>query len=197
MPSVNDNLRRIGDFANLGIYAYKTNDLKAAVETAGYFDPAVAAGFLEQGALLLVAGDLDGTPWHSSYTIASNDGTHATLTEAATVTQGEFQSVTVRVPALGTASNQYVCSPIAGELIGVYGVANGNGSTATAAVSVTVDTVDVADLSFTSGYTAGTGLTDSSVTANSLSAGEVIKVATDGGGDSTADALITLVIAPA
>lgn len=197
MPVTNDNLRRIGDFADVGIYAYKTNDTKAALETAGYFDLAVAAGFLEKGALLMVAGDLDGTPWHSSYTIASNDGTHATLTEAASVTQNSHQVIQATLAVLGTAETKYVVCPVAGSISKVLGVCNANGATADAAVTITVPTTGaIAALPFTSAYVAGTAVEDTSITAHTLAAGAVVTVATDGGGTGAGAVVVTLLVTP-
>ena len=177
-------------------FLYTTNDTKATIEGAGYFNAAVAV--LKKGAVIQAAGDLDGTPFHTSYVVSGNDGSAVTLTEHAAVTQNVKQVIAVRVPVLGTASTHYVASPIAGSISKVLGVSNANGATATGTVTVSVPTTGaIATLPFTSGYTAGTAVEDTTITAHALLANGVITVATDGGGDGTGEVIVTLEITPA
>ncbi len=182
-------------------HRYSTNDTKNAIETAGYFNDARDEGHIRQGDLMLVAGDRDGTPFTAAYIFASVPAVGAgnvTITEMAAVTQNVEQVLTVRVPAMGTASTQYVVCPVAGSITSVDGVANANGSTSTATVTVTVPTTGaIATLPFTSGYVAGTKVSDVTITAHSLDVGAVIALASDGGGDSAADVIVTLKVTPA
>lgn len=178
-------------------FLYATNDTKNTVEGAGYFN--AAAEVLKVGAVIQVAGDLDGTPFHTSYVVSSNDGTTVAITEHASVTQNVLHALTVRVPVLGTASTHYVGSPVAGMITKVLGVSNANGAASTGTITVSVPTTGaIATLPFPSGYTAGAAVEDETITAHTaLAAGGVITVATDGGGDGAGEVLVTLLISPA
>lgn len=172
-----------------------TDDTKAQVETDGYFNP--VSDYITDGDLIVVSGDRDGTKWHCSYVVTKPASGDLTVTAHAAVTQNVLQVLTVRVPVLGTASTQYVVTPVAGAISQVLGVSNANGATATGTVTITVPTTGaVATLPFTSGYTAGTAVEDATITAHSLAAGAVITVATDGGGDGTGEVIVTLEITP-
>jgi len=45
-----------------GLYLYRTDDDKAAIETDGYFDGTYGQCDLRAGDVILVAADMDGTP---------------------------------------------------------------------------------------------------------------------------------------
>lgn len=51
------------------LFGYNTNDTKAQVETAGYFNPIIEAysGLLSIGDIVMVSGDSDGTPFGAIY----------------------------------------------------------------------------------------------------------------------------------
>lgn len=190
-----NSLTGIRPFGGKMLYGYVTNDTKATIEGADYFNN--ASGYLQAGDVIMVSGDLDGTPFHTSYIVASITAGVVAITEHAAVTQNVLQVVTSRVTALGTASNHYVVAPIAGEIVGVYGVSNAANGTAPSTIGINVDSVDVATLSFGSSYSAGTQVTDASITAHALSAGEIITIDNNGEGDGTGEAIVTLVISPA
>jgi hypothetical protein len=177
-------------------FLYVTDDTKATIQGAGYFN--AAAAVLKKGAVIQAAGDIDGTPFHTSYVVSSNDGSTVVLTEHSSVTQNVKQVITARIPVLGTASTHYVVCPIAGSVTKVLGVSNGNGATATGTITVTVPTTGaIATLPFVSGYTAGAAIEDTTITAHTaLLAGGVITVATDGGGDGAGEVIVTLEITP-
>ncbi|MFO0390186.1 MAG: hypothetical protein ACK502_10800 [Alphaproteobacteria bacterium] len=195
-----NSLRLIESFGSTGnkaqgLYGYATNDTKASIEGAGYFN--ASASLLKVGDQIHVSGDLDGTPFHTSYVVSSNNGTTVAITEHSAVTQNVLQVLTVRVPVLGTASTHYVMNPVAGAISKVLGVSNANGATSTGTVTITVPTTGaIATLPFTSGYTAGTKIEDTTITAHTLAADSVITVATDGGGDGTGEVIVTLVVTP-
>ena len=172
-----------------------TNDTKAQVETAGYFNP--VADYITDGDLIFVAGDRDGTKWASSYIVTKPTSGDLTVTEHAAITSNPNGTLNVRVTSLGTASTHYVAVPFAGEISKVLGVSNANGATATGTVTITVPTTGaVATLPFLSSYTAGTVIEDTTITAHSLAANAIITVATDGGGDGTGEVIVTLQITP-
>lgn len=172
-----------------------TDDTKVQVEAAGYFNP--VAEYIGDGDLIIVSGDRDGTKWHSSYVVSKPGSGDLTLTEAAAVTSNPNSLLTVRVPVLGTASTHYVAVPFAGAITEVVGVSNANGAASTGTVTVSVPgTGEIASLAFPSGYTAGTAVEDSTITAHTLTANAVITVATDGGGDGAGEVVVTLQVTP-
>lgn len=184
-------------FGAVSQFGYATNDTKATVEGANYFDG--AADRLRAGDVIMVSGDLDGTPFHTSYIVASITAGVVAITEHSAVTQNVKQIITVRVPVLGTASTHYAASPIAGSITKVLGVSNANGAAATGTVTVSVPTTGaIATLPFLSGYTAGAVIEDETITAHTaLLENGVITVATDGTGDGTGEVIVTLEITPA
>ena len=174
---------------------YVTNDTKAQVQTAGYFNP--VADYITDGDLIVVSGDRDGTKWHSSYVVTKPSSGDLTVTEHAAITSNPNGTLQARLAVLGTASTAYVVVPFAGAISKVLGVSNANGATATGTVTITVPTTGaVATLPFLSSYTAGTAIEDTTITAHTLAAGAVITVATDGGGDGTGEVIVTLQITP-
>lgn len=194
MPFSLTQLFTLRSFGKNSVHAYNSDDTKATIEGSNYFG--AAANYLRKGDIIFVSGDQDGTPFHTSYIVASNDGTTVTLTAHAAVTQNVLQVITVRVTALGTASNHYVCSPVAGSLSAVYGVSNAGNTTAISTIGISIDGGDKATLSFANGYSAGAGVSDTSVDANTLSAGEVITIDNNGEGDGAGEVFVTLVINP-
>lgn len=172
-----------------------TNDTKAQVQTAGYFN--TVTDYITDGDLVVVSGDRDGTKWHSSYVITKPASGDITLTEHAAITSNPNGTLQARIAVLGTASTAYVAVPFAGAISKVLGVSNANGATSTGTVTITVPTTGaVATLPFTSGYTAGSVVEDTTITAHSLAANAIITVATDGGGDGTGEVIVTLQITP-
>lgn len=178
-------------------HRYCTNDTKGTIEGAGYFNDLRDDGLITEGDLLGVSGDLDGTPFHAFYVFSSVPASgDVALTEHAAVTQNVLHALTVRVTALGTASNHYVVSPVAGELVAAYGVSNGANGTAPSTIGISIDGGDKATLTFSDTYVAGTAVSDTSVDANTISAGEVILIDNNGEGDGTGEVTVTLLIQP-
>lgn len=67
------------------LFGYNTNDTKAQVETAGYFNTIISAydGLVAVGDALIVSGDSDGTPFISIYVFD-------TVTADVTITEGSI-----------------------------------------------------------------------------------------------------------
>jgi hypothetical protein len=63
--------------ANLGVHKYVTNDDRAAVETAGYFN--ALAKRVKVGDHIDVTLDLDGTVMRRNYVVTANTGTVVTI----------------------------------------------------------------------------------------------------------------------
>lgn len=184
-----------GSGGALQTHDYVSNNAKVQIETAGYFNP--VRDFLKVGDTINVAGDLDGTPFISSYVVATIPaGGDVTITEMAAITQNVLQVATVRVTALGTASNHYIPSPVAGSLTAVYGVSNGANGNASSTIGISIDGGDKATLTFSDSYTAGTVVSDTEVDANTLTLGEAITIDNNGEGDGTGEVTVLLVFTP-
>lgn len=56
--------------SNRALHAYVTNDDKAAIETAGYFNS--LSDRLKVGDIILASADMDGTPALYGYVVSSN-----------------------------------------------------------------------------------------------------------------------------
>jgi hypothetical protein len=183
------------------VFKYSTNDLLNDVTASGYFNSATAK--LQKGDLILVAGDLDGTPFTTQVSVNSATGA-ATVTvvdlATATLTFAERVVLTVGMAAVGTSSTKYVVSPIAGTVSYFGGVldASGAGSGGTSTVTMTVPTTGaIATLPFLQDTAAGAAIVDSTITAHTaLAAGGVITLATDGTGSHTGAAELTIMITP-
>lgn len=63
------------------LLALATNDTQAQFQTAGYLNP--VAAFVDDGDLIMVAGDLDGTKWSRTYIITKPASGDITVTAQA------------------------------------------------------------------------------------------------------------------
>lgn len=87
------------------MYSYVTNDTKATLEGAGYFDD--ASEILNVGDVIVASGDLDGTPFLAMYVVSSNSGgvvgiTYADLGVLATAAEiNRVADVSTRLVAAG------------------------------------------------------------------------------------------------
>lgn len=183
------------------IFMYTTNDLLNDVVASGYFNSAYAK--FRKGDLIIVAGDLDGTPFTTQITVNSATGATTVTTldlASATISFAERVVLTVNVPAIGTGEVIYVVSPVAGSVSYVGGVShtNGAGSGGTSTLTVAVPTTGaIATMAFTQDYVAGTAVEDGTITAHTaLTAGGVISITTDGTGSHTDSATVTIMITP-
>lgn len=183
------------------VFKYSTNDLLNEVTASGYFNGVTDK--LHKGDLILVAGDLDGTPFTTQVTVSSASGAATVTTTdlaSATLSFAERVPLTVNVPAIGTGETIYVVCPVAGSVAYAAGVShtNGAGSGGSSTIAIQVPTTgEIASLVFTQDYVAGTAVVDSSITAHvALAAGSVITIVTDGTGSHTDGATITLMITP-
>lgn len=183
------------------VFKYWTNDLLNAVTASGYFNADYAK--FQKGDLIVVAGDLDGTPFTTQLTVSSATGaTTVTTTDlaSATIIFSQKYMVSATLAAVGTAETTYITVPIAGSVTRVTGVvnANGAGSGGTSTVTISVPTTGaIATLPFAQDYVAGTAVNDATITAHTaLAADGVITVTTDGTGSHTGLCRVTLMITP-
>lgn len=182
------------------VWAYWTNDLLNAVTASAYFTDYAK---FQKGDLILVAGDLDGTPFTTQLTVSSASGASTVTTTdlaTATISFAERATVSVSVPAIGTASTKYVVSPCAGSVAYVAGAmdADGAGSGGTSTITISVPTTGaIATLPFLQGTLKGAVIEDTTITAHAaLVAGSIITVATDGTGSHTGAAEVIIRITP-
>lgn len=110
---------------------YVTNNTKAEVETAGYFNPinTAIAETLNVGDMIFVNGDIDGTPFHNSYVVATvPSGGDITITGhgAKTFTSEYALNTTI---ALTDGDSGHVVVPIAGTVVDIQTVLLGGAVT--------------------------------------------------------------------
>lgn len=108
------------------------------------------------------------------------------------------QTVTAFLAAVGTAETTYVTSPIAGYITHMSGVSDAANASASSTVTVSIGTVAVGTIVFTSSYSsAGVTVASSALARHSIASGGSIKVVTDGTGDGAGKAVITIRVSPA
>lgn len=105
--------------------------------------------------------------------------------------------LTVRIPDISTADSVWVATPLAGKLIGVFvtldaaiTVANSNVSVEIAGVSVTPTSLVITQAASAPGSTFSMTVTAN----NTLTAGQVLEVITDGASTTASEAVVTLLI---
>lgn len=183
-------------------HTYVTNDAFAVVEAAGYFNTARDNGWLTQGDIVEVAGDLDGTPFHSSYVFDTVPASgNVTITESKAVTQNVFQEVAfeaISTKAADGAVLRYVPS-FAGTLDKIYTVLNAALATGDATFTAAIGGVAVTGGVVTATQ-AGSAASDVDVAtpsaANVFAAGDVITVTVAGASTATATANLSMKMTP-
>jgi hypothetical protein len=196
---VPNNLVMIAAFAEQSVFAYATNDTKSAVETDGYFDE--FADRFRKGDILQVSGDIDGTPFHTSYTLSSVTATDVALTEHAAVTQNVIQEV-----FLGEISSKASDADVIryvptfdGTIDKIYSVLDDALATDDATFTAAINASAVTDGAITaaqSGSAAGDVDVATPSAANTFSAGDVITITGGGGSTATATAKISMKLTP-
>lgn len=205
MAFVANNLTLV-DAAGLGtvntfsVYKYTTNDTVSTAAASGYFNSAYKK--FHQGDLIILSADVDGTPASNVLIVSSaTAATTVTTSSLSTVTQtfNNKYALVVTLAAIGTAEDQYVVVPRAGTITKIDGVSNAAGGGGVSAV-ITVSKsggADVGTVTFVSGYSAGgTVAQDLAPVAVAFSAGDVVKVSTNGGGTGAGTGRITLEFSP-
>src|SRR5690606_17761691 len=103
------------------VYHYSTNDTLATVAGSEYFNSEAAK--LKVGDIIIVSGDIDGTPAIIAYVVATNDGSTVTVTGFATVTQTYNARYALNTTiALTDGDSGYVVAPFAGTITAIYTV---------------------------------------------------------------------------
>lgn len=179
------------------IYTYFTNDTAGTVEGSGYFNAKVDD--LVVGDMIWVSGDLDGTPFHKSYLVSSNNGTTVGITAGTTATFTErvvlcYNGLSSK--ASDAAVARFV-APYAGTITKVYTVLNGALATANATFTTAIGGVGVTNgvvTAIQSGSAAGDVASATPSAARTVAAGDLITVTGGGGSTATATANVFVII---
>ena len=125
----------------------------------------------------------------------ATDVYNAIIAAKADLEKAGKMALTTQLDALGTAQTVYVVAPVAGVISNVDAVSSGAGDTATATITVS-DGADAAvgTCAFVAAYVAGTKVSASSLANTTVTAGEVLKVVTDGGGGGTGSVTVTITV---
>jgi hypothetical protein len=101
----------------------------------------------------------------------------------------------VQLPALGTAGSIAVVCPHAGRVTRVDAVSDAAQTTGISTVTV-VNSADaaMASLAFAADQAAYAAVSDSVITNSFVSAGDVLKVATDGTGDGAGELFVAITV---
>ena len=190
-----------GEDSVKSIHHYATNDTLAVVEAANYFDD--AADFLSPGDIIIVSGDVDGTPWTQQYLVASisaSDVVVVTGSANKTFTSQYVLSVTDLIMVSATAAQARLVVPIAGTIDLIQSVINQAFTTGDATI-----TADIGGVAVTGGVITVTqsGSTEDDVdsaapsAANTVAGGDVITLTVGGTNDAAGSlANISLLISP-
>lgn len=199
-----NSLRLIESFGSVGdsngLYAYATNDTKAQIQTAGYFNN--AAKLLEVGDIIVVSGDLDGTPFHTSYTVSSISGAGAVaLTEHAAVTQNVIQEIPMsRISTKASDAEVFrFVANFAGSITRLRSVLNNALATGNATIQAAINGVNVTGGLLTlvqAGSAAGNVASATPTAANTFVAGDVITLTVAGASTATGTVNVSAQLTP-
>lgn len=181
------------------LYSYVTNDTKATVEGAGYFNS--EAGRLNVGDAILVSGDVDGTPFITIYTVSSNDGSTVAITDQAAITQNVQNVLTADNVDLigGNAAQVRFVMPFAGTIDKIYSVISGALTTGNATITADIGGVAVTDgvITITQAGSAEDDVDSATPSAaKTFAAGDVVTLTVGGTNDASRTANITMLVSP-
>jgi hypothetical protein len=180
------------------VFMYVTNDTLATVAASGYFNNATS--YLCKGDLILVSGDVDGTPATNCYMVNSATGA-ATVTTVgfSTVTQTYNSRFALNVTvSLTDGDSGYVVAPFAGTIASIKSVLLGgavttNDAVVTAKIGSTAVTNGVITIA-NSGSAIGDVDTCTPSAANTVAAGDLIKFTVSGTPGGSRTAYVTILI---
>lgn len=204
------NLQKIGSGGAIGsgegsvrsVWHYASNDLLTAIDDSAYFDD--AADLLTKGDLLIVSGDVDGTPAVNCYVVNSETG-------ATPVTTAGFSGLTQTFNAryalntdisLTDGDSGHIVAPYAGTIAAIFTVLKGGAvSTNNAVCTFKIGSTGITNGVVTvtaSGSAIGDMDSATPTAANTVAAGDVIKCTVSGtpGGSRTAMTTILIAAAP-
>lgn len=177
--------------------SYVTNDTKATIEGAGYFNS--AANLLKLGDIIEVSGDLDGTPFYTIYIVSGNDGSTVTLTEQLAVTQNVQNVLNIDAAALDGTGTFYVVAPFDGTVDKIYSTIDGALATGDATLTGKIGGVAITGGAVTitqSGSAAGDVDVATPSAANAFSAGDTLEVTVGGTNSASRTARVSFLVSP-
>lgn len=183
---------------NRALASYTTNDTKATVEGAGYFNSAYP--HLPLGSQIFVAGDLDGTPWQCAYVVAANDGSTVTITPAASVSYTAKQTLDVYGVPVTDGTYYLGTAEVAGTIDRIDTILNGGAVATNDAVltfkingtSITNGAITIAN----SGSAAGDQDTASPSAAKTVAVGDKISVVVSGTPGGSRTVAVSMLVTP-
>lgn len=182
-----------------GLYGYATDDTKATVQGAGYFNG--AAKLLKVGDQIHVSGDIDGTPFHTSYVVSSNNGTTVAITEHSAVTAQVKQEILAqKISTKASDAEVFRYTPnFAGSITKLRTILNGALATGNATATVAINGTNVTNGAVTmtqSGSAAGDVAVATPTALNTFAAGDKITVTIGGSSTATATANMSMELTP-
>lgn len=124
-------------------------------------------------------------------------GSGSWVDQLATVKNKNLVPLTVRIPDISTADSVWVVNPILGDIYKVYVTLDGTVSTANSIVTLEIGGVLVTGSSVTvtaAGSVAGSVFSATPSGTNTVAAGGVIEVITDGGSTNAVEATVTILM---
>lgn len=187
----------VGALAN-SVFAYVSNDTLVAIATSGYFNS--ATNYLAKGDIIVVSGDVDGTPAINNYVVNSATGAATvTVVGLSTVTQtyNARYALTTEV-ALTDGDSGYVVAPFAGTISTIKSVLVGgavatNDAVVTGKIGSTAITNGVITIA-NAGSAIGDMDTCTPSAANVVAAGDVIKFTVSGTPGGSRSAHVTILV---
>lgn len=172
-------------------HAYVSNDTKAEIETAGYFNP--VADLLTKGDMIEVSGDRDGTPFVSIY-VVTDPAADVTLTEQAAITSNPQAVLNIDAVALDGTDTYRVVAPFAGTVEKIYSVIDGALTTGDATLTGKIGGSAITDGVVTiaqAGSAAGDVDVATPSAAKAFVAGDTLEVTVGGSNDAAQNARVT------
>lgn len=199
MAFILNNLTGIRPFGGQMMYGYATNDTKAGIETAGYFNN--ASSYLQVGDIIVVSGDIDGTPFHASYIVSSNTGGVVALTAHSAITQNVFQEVQAqKISSKASDAEVFRYVPtFAGSISNFRSILNAALATGNATATLAINGTNVTNGALTltqAGSAAGDVATVNPSALNTFAAGDKITITVGGASTATATVNFSLKLTP-
>ncbi|MDI1227359.1 MAG: hypothetical protein PSY14_06730 [bacterium] len=196
-----NSFKLIASIGGQALYLYASPDNKATIEGAGYFNDLCEKGMLNKGDGLFVFGDNDGAPYHSSYVVASNDGSAIALTAHAAVTQQLLQSIRLGDISSKNADAAVIrfVAPFAGTIAKIRTVLNAALATGDATFTAAINGVAVTNgvVTATQAASAAGDRDEATPTAaKTFVAGDLITITVGGASTATATAGVQIDLTP-
>lgn len=179
-------------------FVYRTTDSLATIEASGYFDDASAMLSLGDTIYAQVVDDLT-TPTSVSADAMLRVAGNSSGVVTTAVQTGSKVYLTAYLADVSTASSAWTVSPVAGKVTKIYSVLHGAITGADSTVTAKIGGVAITDGALTianAGSAAGDVDSATPTAANTVTAGQAIEFATDGGSTNAIPLDIIVEITP-